>query len=229
MRKIILLVVVLAPVFWIGHKGVRSMAYVKEATLLESPVKRESSIPAGPIVAETLIQQPVMLNPELIRSLQESGPKDLLLLGVNMATYARHDNHGEILLGIVQGDVRIQTTLAVESIMDNALLTVDFPAEKGRKLIGGEAMLFIKGVDSPANKAVTAWLTSDTPFGGVWMNGKRRERGLVVELCTLTYSPKAMLPALGLTITMTFSLLIAAWMLTGSPENQKRLEADGGS
>lgn len=127
-------------------------------------------LPAGEILIDTVIEQTIVV------------PFDLknadFIVAVFFGTYSRK-NYGNLTVEIGKENNKCTVEVDVSTLEDNKFYPIMFRKVNLEK---GETTLRIIGVDGTSSNAVTAWLTMDTPYGGIKLNGIEHERGLVLEL-----------------------------------------------
>lgn len=124
--------------------------------------------PAGQFVAGTLIRQEGRI-PLLVNASGSS-----LCFGIQFATYAR-SNNGNLKINWQQGGNRDHWTLPAPDLKDNAFRY--FCPGQGIKP-ESKFVISVEDSGSTPGHAPTAWLTSDTRFGTVSINGNDQKTSL---------------------------------------------------
>lgn len=212
MRWIILFVGLCMGMMFFNYEVVKEESLVQKSRFPDQIMRLVHIEPAGPIVDGVRIEQPIIIDEDMIGAIRDLSERDVLRIKVFMASYARTNNEGRVCIGIKQDDVIVSDTLNVRLIKDNAFHSVDLNNPLGKNFKAGVASLFIEGIDSPADRSVTVWLTSDTPFGGAFINGVKIQKGLQFKLSVMTYSAQKRMIIISLIAIASISVLFLSMM-----------------
>lgn len=138
--------------------------------------KPKDGVPAGEIVAGRVITQKLYL-PKIRRG-------EKIYIKILFATYNRK-NQGSIIVSLLQNTVKESIVLDTQNFKDNSYQMLSFIGN----YTSGPAILEITGVNAVPGKAITAWLSSDAPFGGAIIDGKQLKKSLVFKIGTQQVKP----------------------------------------
>lgn len=128
------------------------------------------NIPAGEIIAGTVIEQPVVL--------PDSVEGESLCVSILLDSYNRL-NKTQVEISLEQHELKKSAVIDTAQFVGRSYQKACFT---GGVFKPGEATIKITGIDGTPGNAVTAWLTSEVPFGGAYINGKLMEHGIVFWL-----------------------------------------------
>jgi len=114
---------------------------------------------------------------------QEINHANSICYDIMFATYYR-TNPARLKVSLTQNDYAQTIFLNASVLKDNASYSLCF-SSKG--LTPGVADLEISGFDGLPGKSPTVWLATDIPNGGVTINGKKMEGGLIFDAYVKSY------------------------------------------
>jgi len=197
--------------------AILQQTYETTSSLVPNRIWPHDQRTAGNLVEGFTTIQPIKLPERFMDNLRKLEPNDKVVLGVLMATYGDRENKGSIRIGIRQGPRIVTKTIDISELQDNTYLSSSWQASQFEGWSKGSAEVFLSGLNSPANKSVTAWLVKGSPFGGAITNGVQRERGLCFSLVTQTKNSTLRIRNFGFSFLQALCLMLVAVALVRSP------------
>lgn len=188
-----------------------------EKPVLES-VALVNLSPLGELVSGVELTQPI--NWTLLNLLKEEDLSAPVCVNIFLANYGDRKNHGYFSIELMTAGRTFTGMHSAASVKDNSFQLTCFNDILFSDISKPDGALIIKGVDSPAGQAITAWLTDSVPHGVASLNGKYMEKGLVFEVIALRTSSLKLWVSYILTFIAVASSLV---LLVASPSGFSKL------
>ncbi|SDX50062.1 hypothetical protein SAMN04515617_104147 [Collimonas sp. OK242] len=164
--------------------------------------------PAGELTAGFRLEQPIDWN--LINNFKRPG-SDTLCIDILLANYNNRDNTGTFAVSLRAGHFSQKILFNTRQVHDNAYQRFCYDELPLQNIADKPAALVLEGIDSPAGKAVTAWMTSDTTRGKARRDNRELDWSLMFSIDAVTESNKRRTQAIILTLLCGLSVSILFW------------------
>ncbi|MCK5677861.1 MAG: hypothetical protein KAH72_05235, partial [Flavobacteriaceae bacterium] len=169
-------------VYWILPSSLSNNNY---KTFLTS-VKITSKSPAGEITKGFELKQGVKFKKEDIANHLQLYSDAPLCMDILMANYGDRHNLGSIKFIIKNKMLKDHITIDVSEVKDNKKHKICFKSFMLSDIKDGQFEILIKGINSPSNKAITPWLSTDISQGNVTINNKPLNKALIFSISRAT-------------------------------------------
>lgn len=174
------------------------------------PVTWVGGRPAGEIVKDFLLVQPLNIQQADVHSRELEEPFCVNLL---MANYANRRNRGSFAVRVIAGDERQEKILDASEILDNEYEKICFENLRFGQIYRQPAVLEVAGVDGEPGRSVTAWLSTTSEGERAVVNGQPTDLTLVHTIVLLKDSQSYQYNAY---ILMLFASLAVGLLLTAT-------------
>ncbi|SFC49344.1 hypothetical protein [Collimonas sp. OK412] len=163
-------------------------------------------IQTGELISGFRLEQPVNWNAE--KNLSKLPEFGTLCINLLLANYMDRENTGIISLSLRTESFSRKIFLNVKAVRNNSNQQFCYSNISLNDVIYKPAALLLEGVDSPPNKAITAWMTSDTAQGEARRQGIILEKSLIFSIDAIIKSNQKRMHSIILTILCFLSILI---------------------